>query len=441
MNVSLWSDTTQLAPIKHPPLLENINTDVAIIGGGMVGILTAYFLHQKGIPYILIEADEVGKGVSANTTAKITSLHNCNYQKLMKNFGAQKAKQYLQANEFAIRQYEKLSQTFPCDFQKKSAYIYSTKNKQKIINEVLTLKKLGISAQFVDKIPLPISICGAVKLDNQAQFHPLKFIKAISENLHIYNHTMAKKIEGSCIQTEHATITAKKIIVATHFPFMNIPGFYFLRMYQERSYVLAIENAQQVDGMYLDEDKKGCSFRNYGDLLLMGGGSHRTGKQKKEDGFAKLQRSAKQYYPNSTLAYRWATQDCMSLDGVPYIGTYSKKTPNVFVATGFNKWGMSSSMVSAMILSDLVVGVKNPYMEVFSPKRFHFLASFKNLVYNLYETTIGFLSPKPKRCPHLGCALNWNKQERTWDCPCHGSRFSNTGNLINNPSIRGFEHE
>lgn len=441
MNASIWSETTQTLCTKNTHLSGNISTDVAIIGGGMVGILTAYFLHQKGIPYILIEADEVGKGVSANTTAKITSLHNCNYQKLIKYFGVKKAKQYLQANEFAIAQYKKLSQTFPCDFEEKSAYIYSTKNKQKIINEITALKKLGINAQFVDKIPLPFPICGAVKLDKQAQFNPLKFIRGIAKNLHIYNHTMATSIEGSRIKTQHGTITAKKIIVATHFPFINVPGFYFLKMYQKRSYVLALENAQQVDGMYLDENESGYSFRNYGDLLFIGGGSHRTGKQKKGAGFAKLQYVAKQYYPNSTLSYRWATQDCMSLDNIPYIGTYAKKTPNLFVATGFNKWGMTSSMVSAMILSDQVLGEKNPYSDVFSPKRFHFLASFQNLAYNLYETTIGFLSFTPKRCPHLGCALNWNKQERTWDCPCHGSRFSDTGNLINNPAIKGFKHE
>ncbi|MEG2295732.1 MAG: FAD-dependent oxidoreductase [Oscillospiraceae bacterium] len=441
MNASIWSETVPKSSEKSNPLLGNITTDVAIIGGGIAGLLTAYFLHQKGINYILIEADEVGKGVSANTTAKITSLHNCNYQKLIKNFGVTRAKQYLQANEFAIKQYKKLSETFPCDFEEKSAYIYSTNNKEKIISEVTALKKLGANAQFVDKLPLPFPICGAVKLDHQAQFHPLKFMQSIAKNLHIYNHTMAKSIDGCCIKTDYATIHAKKIVMTTHFPFINAPGFYFLKMYQERSYVLALENAQQVDGMYLDESKSGYSFRNHGNLLLMGGGSHRTGKQKKEGGFFPLQYAAKQYYPHSTLAYNWATQDCISLDSIPYIGAYAKKTPNLFVATGFNKWGMTSSMVSAMILSDLITGHKNPYSDVFSPKRFHFIASFKNLVYNLYETTIGFLSFQPKRCPHLGCALNWNKQERTWDCPCHGSRFSDKGNLINNPSIRGFNHE
>ena len=220
-----------------------------------------------------------------------------------------------------------------------------------------------------------------------------------------------------------------KIIVTTHFPILNKHGSYFLKLYQHRSYVLALKGAQHLDGMYVDEDKKGLSFRTYGDLLLLGGGSHRTGK--KGGNWHELEEFARKYYPSARVVSKWATQDCMSLDGVPYIGQYSKNTPDLYVATGFNKWGMSSSMVSAMILSDLVQGKPNEYAQVFSPSR---SILRPQLAINALESTVGLLTPTAPRCPHLGCALKYNKAEHSWDCPCHGSRFSESGELINNPA-------
>ena len=206
---------------------------------------------------------------------------------------------------------------------------------------------------------------------------------------------------------------AKKIIIATHFPFINKHGCYFLKMYQHRSYVLALENAQDTGGMYIDAAQKGLSFRNSGDLLLLGGGSHRTGKK------------------GGNWQELWATQDCMTLDGVPYIGPYSAGTQDLFVATGFNKWGMTSSMAAAMLLCDMVQGKQNPFAEVFSPSR---SILRPQLAINGLEAAVNLLTPAKKRCPHLGCALKWNPYERTWDCPCHGSRFTKNGRLIDNPA-------
>ena len=220
-----------------------------------------------------------------------------------------------------------------------------------------------------------------------------------------------------------------KIIVATHFPILNKHGSYFLKLYQHRSYVLALEGAQKVDGMYVDEDKKGLSFRNYGDRLLLGGGSHRTGK--KGGNWHELEKFARKHYPSARVVGKWATQDCMSLDSVPYIGQYSKNTPDLYVATGFNKWGMTSSMVASMILSDLVQGKPNEYAQVFSPSR---SILRPQLAVNALESTFGLLTPTVPRCPHLGCALKYNKAEHSWDCPCHGSRFTESGEVINNPA-------
>jgi glycine/D-amino acid oxidase-like deaminating enzyme len=202
-----------------------------------------------------------------------------------------------------------------------------------------------------------------------------------------------------------------------------------LKLYQSRSYVLAFKGAENVHGMYIDEANGGLSFRNYGDILLLGGNGHRTGK--KSSGWEKLSDFTEKYYPNATETARWATKDCMTLDGVPYIGKYSQKLGEIYVATGFNKWGMTSGMVSAMIISDMILGRENTYKEIFSPSR----SSIRpQLALNIFEATANLLRPTTPRCPHMGCALLWNKQEKTWDCPCHGSRFTSKGKVIDNPA-------
>ena len=200
-------------------------------------------------------------------------------------------------------------------------------------------------------------------------------------------------------------------------------------MYQHRSYVLALSNAPDIDGMYVDSDKKGMSFRNYKDLLLLGGGGHRTGKN--GGNYAKLREFARQYYPYAEETCAWAAQDCISLDDIPYIGNYSPKTPNLYVAAGFNKWGMTGAMSAAMLLTDKVLGKNKMLFDVFSPSR----SILKpRLITNTLETAANLITPSAKRCPHLGCALKWNPAERSWDCPCHGSRFAEDGKLLDNPA-------
>lgn len=217
--------------------------------------------------------------------------------------------------------------------------------------------------------------------------------------------------------------------MATHFPVDNRHGLYFLKMYQDRSYVMALENAAEVDGMYMDASPYGLSFRNYGKFLLLGGGAHRTGKP--GAGWKLLGNFAQKYYPDSEEKYSWAAQDCMTLDGVPYIGRYSPGMGNHFVATGFNKWGMTSSMVSAMILTDMILEKDNPYREVFLPERSMIT---HQLFSNIKETAANFFTLSTRRCTHLGCSLKWNPQEHTWDCPCHGSRFDDYGNVLDSPT-------
>lgn len=427
MKKSVWSDETKLPEFEK--LQGEIKTDVLIIGGGLSGILTAYFLKQKGIDYILVEGNRIASGITKNTTAKITSQHGLLYDKLIRDFGKEKAKMYLLSNQDALKEYRNLCKDIDCDFEIKSAYTYSLYDRAKIENEVSAVNSLGFPAEFQIPTELPFKTEGAILFKNQAQFNPLKFIKEISKNLKIYENTFIRDITPTTAISDNAKITAKKIIVTTHFPFINKHGSYFLKLYQHRSYVSAYENAPKLDGMYVDEDLKGLSFRNYNNLLLIGGGSHRTGKQ--GGTWSELNNFAKKHYPDAKLKYEWATQDCMSLDSVPYIGQYSKKTPNLFVATGYNKWGITSSMVAAKILCDMVCEKKNAYADVFSPHR----SILKpQLLVNGFDSTINLLTPTPKRCPHLGCALKWNKSEHTWDCPCHGSRFEENGKLIDNPA-------
>lgn len=424
---SVWTKTSKCS--TFPKLDKDIKTDVLIIGGGIAGIMCAFMLSQSGVDYVLAEADTICSGITKNTTAKITSQHGLIYDKLIRQFGAEKAKMYLQANETALGKYRELCRNINCDFEIKDAFVYSLDKPKKLEDELAALNKLKFNAQLCKEIPLPFAVAGAIKFQNQAQFNPLQFVAAITQNMNIYEKTAVRELRGHTAVTDNGNITAKKIIAATHFPFINKHGSYFLKMYQHRSYVLALDNAPNVNGMFVDECQTGMSFRNYDDLLLIGGGDHRTGKQ--GGNWNELKDFASKHYPNAREKFRWSTQDCMTLDGVPYIGMYSKNTPDFYVTTGFNKWGMTSSMVAAMILTDMIMGKENPYAPVFTPSR---TILRPQLAVNGFEAVVSLLTPTAKRCPHLGCALKWNPREHSWDCPCHGSRFTKDGRLIDNPA-------
>lgn len=472
---SVWSESCRIR--KREVLSKDIKTDILIIGAGITGILTAYMLKQKGKDVILIDAAEVASGNTKNTTAKITSQHGLIYHKLISEFGEEKARQYAKANELAIKKYKEIieERKIECDFEEKSAYIYSLNDIESIKEEVRAANKIGINAEFVEKIKLPFEIKGAIRFSNQAQFNPLKFLKDIAKDLIIYENTRAIEIKENLVITNNGNIMANHIVVATHYPIMNTPGYYFLRMHQERAHVIALENVRDIDGMYIDANNDGYSFRNYKDLLLLGGVKQRTGENEEGGNYNKLREAAKKLYPKSKEKYYWSAQDCMTIDGIPYIGKYSDETPNTYVATGFNKWGMTSSMVSAMIISDMILENKNDFSDIFSPKRFDLSLSISNIAKDISETTKNFIAQKiyipsskiehiknghagiveyngekvgvyknnegkefivSTKCSHLGCQLNWNADELTWDCPCHGSRFDYKGRLIGSPATK-----
>lgn len=424
---SIWTESVEM---PHFESLEGeVKTDVLIIGGGITGLLCAYFLQQQGVDYLLAEGRTICSGVTKNTTAKITAQHGLIYADLLEKSGLEKARMYLDANRKALEKFFELCKNIDCDFEVRSNFVYSMDDRRKLEQEMDALSKIGFEALLQETRELPFPTAGAVGFAHQAQFHPLKFLAQISQGLHIYEHTFVTELSENTAITKDARISYQRLIFATHFPIDNKHGLYFLKMYQHRSYVIALENVSSVKEMYVDEDKKGLSFRSYGELLLMGGGSHRTGKRGGD--WRELREYAKKYFPQAKERYYWAAQDCMPLDNVPYIGLYAKNMPQCYVATGYHKWGMTSAMVAAMLLTDQIMGKENPYRQVFCPSR----SMWKpQLLVNSGEAMVNLLTPTTRRCPHLGCALKWNAAEHSWDCPCHGSRFAENGGLIDNPA-------
>ena len=457
---SLWNRITKFEEFET--LEDDIQVDTAVIGAGITGIITAYLLKEKGVETVVLEADRVASGQTSGTTAKITSQHNLIYQKLIRIYGIEMARQYAWWNEWAIRQYERIieEKEIECDFIKCSAYLYSQHEDFRLKEEAEAAKALGIDAVYGSICELPFPVKGVAEFRNQARISPLKFLKEIVGELKIYENTRVSRVERiregeTRLYTRYGTVTAKHVVFACHFPFVNIPGYYFAQMYQSRSYVLALKHADQFQGYYLGVDEDGCSFRNVGDLLLIGGGKHRTGENREGGKYRILLERAKEWWPECKEVARWSAQDCMTLDGIPYIGRFEQKAQDWFVATGFGKWGMTSAMVSAGLLSDLITGKEKTGGEIYSPQRRisveavkefakNSIITAKNLgkeIISIQKATEPEIKESPielrLRCPHLGCRLAWNPDERTWECPCHGSEFQEEGYLVNGPAQKG----
>lgn len=443
---SIWKQ--QIALPQRNILQEDIHIKNVVIGAGMAGILTAYLLQEQGQEVVVLEANTVASGQTGHTTAKITSQHNLIYAYLIEKFGEEKALQYGRANEKAIQEYERIIQKekIACHFRRCSAYLYTEQEEKtaEMENEVQAARLCGIEADFTKETELPFPVAGAVRFHNQAQFHPLEFVKKISEKLTIYEHSRVVRLEDHCVYTEQGMVEAEHVIFACHYPWILTPGYYFLRMHQERSYVLALETEKSMGGMYLGVDTEGCSFRgieeNGKHMLLLGGGSHRTGENIEGGKYEMLRKRAKLWYPGSKEQEHWSAQDCMPLDKIPYIGYFSSDIPNWYVATGFGKWGMSSSMVAAEIIRDMILGLENENEEVFAPQRFPVTAMSGNLAENTAKAVKGLSKQLfttegvPSKCSHMGCRLEKNADEGTWECPCHGSGFTAEGKLLRGPA-------
>lgn len=435
---SIWSDESPRILTERKELPNA--AEVVIIGGGMAGLLCAYLLRESGVQAIVLEANEICRGQTRNTTAKITSQHGIIYSKLASIFDEQTARKFGCLNERAIDEYERIvrGRGIECGFKRLPSYLYSKTEKgvESLELERTEAKRAGIKASIVYETELPFPIKMALKCENQAQFHPLEFLSGIVKELDIYEHEKVLRVKGNQVVTEHGSVEAKKIVFATHFPFVNIPGFYFAKMHQERSYVLGVRvpDAGVEKGIYYGIDQDGLSFRREKDVILVGGKSHRTGVQQAQDPYEALREEVKVFWPEYEEVASWAAQDCMTLDSLPYIGMYSVSRPSWYVATGFEKWGMTGSMAAAMVIRDLILGKTNPYASMVSPQRPWTKQAVHMLLRECANTMKNFVTLQKPRCPHMGCRLKWNRYERTWDCPCHGSRFEEGGALLDNPA-------
>lgn len=429
---SVWQK--EIGRARYPELKGERQTQVLVIGGGMAGVLCARALQQAGKDVILVEANRIGSGITARTTAVLTAQHDYLYQDMIRDHGFAAAKAYLRANLDAVKSFRKLSQKIPCDFEDMPSVQFTTGSLERLCREANVVKKLGFPAQYTEKVKFPTNATAAVEYPGMGQFHPLKFLQAAAQELQIFENSRVLDLQDTTAILENGTVRAEQVVVATHFPFINRRGFYFMKLYQSRSYVLALENAPDPGATLAELEGQGMYFRKCGDLLLVGGGDHRTGK--KGGGFSYVQDYVRHHFPEARQKYAWANQDCMSLDGLPYVGAYSPNMPGVYVATGFNAWGMTNSMVAAKVLTDQICGRENPLSQALRPDR---SVMRKQLLCNIGATVADFAIPTTKRCPHLGCALRWNPREHSWECPCHGSRFTEKGELLDTPAQKDAE--
>lgn len=491
---SYWIVSTEKP--SYPALKEDIKVDVAIIGGGMVGITTALLLKQAGLKVAVLEADGILQGTTGHTTAKITSQHGLIYDKIKSQMGEEKAKQYADANESAIQMIAELikENNIACDFSWQPAYVYTRSDAyvQKLIDETKTASTLGIMATYLEEIPLPFSVKAAMRFDGQAQFHPRKYLLSLAEKIpgdgcDIFENTKAidiKERNSPAVITEGGSkVTSSYVIVASHYPFYDQPGLYFARIYPERSYALGVTIKEKFPlGMYINAEEPARSLRSQSfedkELIIVSGEHHKTGHGKSTSTHYKnLMDFAHETFQVEEIFYRWSTQDGHTPDGVPYVGQLAPTTPNIYVATAFHKWGMTNSTASAMILRDLIVKGENPWAPVYQPSRVtptataaasfikenvdvainfvsgKFMTATAEIEKNVQQNEGKVMEIEGKRigayrdgkgklhlvdttCTHMGCEVQWNDAETTWDCPCHGSRYSVEGDIIEGPALK-----
>ncbi len=413
-------------------LKQDARADVLVIGGGIAGILTARFLCDAGYRVLILEANRLCHGQTGSTTAKITVEHGFCYTDIAKRYGKEGAAVFAEASCAALEQYRLMAAGVDCNFETRDFYAYEKRDARVLERELEVLHAIDVKATWEMPPELPFSTVGAIRVRGQAQFDPIRFLAAQLKDIRVAENTpVVGLFAGGAVTASGKTVHAAHTVVATHFPFLRFLGGYPFKMYQSRSYVLALQNAPVPQGMYADGAGKGVSLRGYRDVLLLGGGGHRTGTA--GGGYGIVEDFAAAHYKGARVVARFAAQDCMTLDGMPYIGRYGAGLENVYVATGYGKWGMTSAMLSAMMITDLVTKKQNPYADFFAPSRpippLRFLRETGAVLKH-------YLRPTVPRCPHLGCALRYNKQEHSWDCPCHGSRFAPEGRLLDAPALR-----
>lgn len=485
---SVWIDTT-INP-NFPHITEDLHdVDVAIVGGGMTGVMSAFLLAYAGKKVVLLEARELLSDVTGHTTAKLTYQHGLVYDYLIRAFGKDRAADYLKANQTGLRLIDATIKEFDinCDYEILDSYVYSEDESfvDAIKKEVQSAVELEIPATFEEEIPLDFRIKGAVRFPDQAKFHPRKFLIKILDQIKnqgglIFENSRVTEIEDGpvcTVTTGLAKVYAKKVIVATHFPFYD-EGKYYTKLKPQRSYVIATKlDGELPRGLFYGLEKD--NFRSLrtqpivgGEFLFIGGEPHKAGENNNIERYLNLVEFAKERFKLKSVEYHWSTQDNFPLDRIPYVGL-SPKSKNVYIATGYAGWGMSGSSMAAILLTNMITEKETPWEKIFDPNRskpnitefvgynlgnvsklisgkrkkdeFQFLTEIdKNqgrvveiegentAVYRDEEGNFHYFVPN---CTHLGCVVGWNDAEKTWDCPCHGSRYDRFGKVIHTPAI------
>ena len=494
---SVWIETGPEQPAL-PELDHDVRADVAVLGGGIVGITTALLLAEAGAEVVLLEANQLARGVSGYTTAKVSSQHGLIYDTLRSNFGTDGARTYAQANEAALAWMAKRIEQdeIDCDFRRQPSYAYvtSSSKRSQVEDEVEAAVEAGLPASLVETTPLPYPVEAAVRFDDQAEFHVRKYLLALAERLpgdrcQVFENSHAVEVdedEHVVVKTPGGRVTADQVVVATHYPFLD-RSLAFARVHPQRSYALACRIAGLPPaGMFISGDSPTRSVRGIpvaGDeLLLVGGEGHKTGTGgDTEQRYQRLERFAREHWDVISVDYRWSSQDNTTLDGLPYVGPLTPRSKRVLMATGFAKWGMTNGTAAALMLADRLLGRDNPWAALFDPNRLKPLASASTFVKENaqaglrfvgdrltkpglrsidelrpgegdivqldgekvagYRDEQGELTAVSTRCTHLGCQVNWNRAEKSWDCPCHGSRFAPDGDVLQGPAVHRLERK
>lgn len=487
--VSLWVATA--GTTDYPVLRGDLEVDVAVIGAGIAGLTAALALKRAGRTVAVIETARVGTGVTGHTTGKVTSLHRLAYTELARRHGNATARTYGQANQAAIEHVAHVvaSEDIDCDFRRVANYTYAeSENALDLVRAEANLATLlGLPAAFTTEVPLPFPVKGAVRFDGQAQLHAVKYLQGLARTVNgegsfVFEQTRPQQVhDGSpaVVDTENGTVRARDIIVATNVP-SGGQGLFYLRCHPHRSYLVAGRvDTPPLDATFISVDEPMRSILtasvNGSSYVLIGGEGHRVS----ESGdtavrYRRLAAFAHDRLGVDKVAYRWSTQDGIPLDGLPYAGLMSPTAKHVYVITGLRKWGLSNGTAAALILADTLSGRQNPYASVFNSNRITPAASAGRFMRENIKTIAAIvaskrrgrpgqaeLSPGEGRvinvkgestafykdddgqvhavsaiCTHMGCTVGFNTADATWDCPCHGSRFTIDGTVIQGPAAK-----
>lgn len=489
---SLWIETTP--DTIYPALEGDVEVDAVVVGAGITGVTTAWTLKREGRRVALIEMLRLGEGATGYTTAKLTVGHNVIYADLVKKYGEETARAYAASNQWAIERLEEIvsGEGIECDWERTSNYVYTEDHARlpDLEDELEAAHRAGVSAELTTETDLPFPVLGAIRVDGQAQFHPRKFIQALAEKIvgdgsHIFEHSRVEDVESGeeyAVLTEQGRVAAKHVVLATHMPFVE-RGLFFAKAHPQKSYAIAaqIEQAQAPRGMYINAEQPRRSIRSTpgpsgSRFLVVGGEGHKPGRDDDtRRRYEALESFLSDRFEAGEVEHRWSTHDYVPVDGLPYIGRLRRSDERLLMATGFAKWGLTKAVAAAGIISDSIIGQDNPWSSVFDANRLNVMRSARNFTTENAKVGFWFIGDRIRhraghdeinelepgdgtvawiggrhlavhrddngqlqavsaRCTHLGCLVGWNRADRTWECPCHGSQFGADGNLLQGPA-------